>query len=162
MDEQPRKKRPAQSWENYIEEQIHEAMERGDFDNLKGKGKPQDFSAHHGDPSLEMAQKLVRDAGFVPSWLEQEREIEREQKDAIDSIVRSWRWREAVRGDHIEDPRWIDVEWRKARELFEKRIAALNQKILTFNLQLPQPLLHKQRPRLKLETEFEKLGIENV
>ena len=159
MDE-PRKKRPGQSWDNYIEEQIRDAMERGEFENLKGKGKPQDFGAYPGDPGMEMAHKVMRDAGFVPSWLELERELERDQKEAEDSILRSWRWREAVRGDHIEDPRWVDAQWRKAREQFEKRIAAINKKIINFNLQLPQPLLHRQRPRLKLETEFEKLGID--
>lgn len=157
---EPRKKRPGQSWDNFIEEQIRDAMERGEFDNLKGRGKPQDLGAHHGDPSLEMAHKVMRDAGFVPAWLEMEREIEREQKEAEDALLRSWRWREAVRGDHIEDPRWIETEWRKARDLFEKRIATINQKILNFNLQLPQPLLHRQLPRLRLESEFEKLGVE--
>jgi DnaJ family protein C protein 28 len=160
MDESS-KKRPGQSWDNYIEEQIRDAMERGEFDNLKGKGKPQTFGEHHGDPSLEMAHKLMRDAGFVPTWLELEREIERKQKEAEESVLRSWRWREAVRGDHIEDPRWIEAEWRKARELFEKRIAAINGKIMSFNLQLPQPLLHRQRPRLRLDSEFAQLGIEN-
>ena len=159
MDE-PRKKRPGQSWDNYIEEQIRDAMERGEFDNLKGKGKPLDFGAYHGDPAKEMAHKVMRDAGFVPAWLELEREIEREQKEAEDALLRSWRWRESVRGDHIEDPRWVEAEWRKARDLFENRIAAINSKIMTFNLQLPQPLLHRQRPRLRTETVFQKLGIE--
>jgi|SRR5712692_5776774 len=156
-----RKKKPDQSWDDFVEQQIRDAMERGEFENLKGKGKPQEFAAQHGDPSTEMANKIVRDAGFVPAWLDLKREIEREQKEAEDAVLRSWRWHEAIRGDAIEDPQWVEGEWRKARELFEKRLKALNSKILTWNLQLPPPMAHKQRARLKVESEFQKLGIEN-
>jgi len=156
-----KRREPGQSWESAVEEQIREAMERGEFDNLKGKGKPQNFDVYHGDPATEMANHILQNAGFVPDWLELEREIEREQKEAEEHILRSWRWREAIRGDAIEDPRWTEAEWAKARALFEKRIKEINTKILTLNLQLPQPLAHKQRPRLNLELELRKLGIEN-
>ncbi len=50
-----RKKKPGQSWGDYVEEQIRDAMERGEFDNLRGSGKPQEFTSHVSDPSLAMA-----------------------------------------------------------------------------------------------------------
>jgi DnaJ family protein C protein 28 len=159
--EENRKKKPGQSWSDFVEQQIRDAMDRGEFDNLPGKGRPQNLSPYSGDPSLEMANKIVRDAGFVPAWLELEQEIDREQREADEAVVRSWRWRETVRGDAIEDPRWVDEQWSKARALFEKRVAALNSKILNFNLQLPPPLLHRQRPRLRLDAEYARLGIDN-
>ena len=34
------RKPPGVSWETWIDKQIREAMERGDFDDLPGKGKP--------------------------------------------------------------------------------------------------------------------------
>ena len=160
MDER-RKRKPGQSWDDFVEQEIRDAMERGEFDNLPGKGKPQEFAQPHGDPSLEMANKIVRDAGFAPAWLDLEKEIEHEQREAEASVLRSWRWRETNRGDAIEDPRWVEAEWRKARDLFEQRLRALNSKILNYNLLLPPPLLHKQRPRLKVESEFARLGIES-
>jgi DnaJ family protein C protein 28 len=160
--EENRKKKPGQSWADFVEQQIRDAMERGEFDNLPGKGKPQNLTSFAGDPALEMANKIVRDAGFVPAWLELEQEIEREQREAAEALMRSWRWREATRGDAIEDPRWIEAEWAKARDLFEKRLRALNTKILSYNLLLPPPLLHKQRPRLKPEAEYARLGIDNT
>ena len=153
------KRKPGQSWSDFVEQEIRDAMERGEFDNLPGKGKRQEFTQYQGDPSMEMANKIVRDAGFVPAWLDLEREIDREQQEAEESLLRSWRWRGAVRGDAIEDPRWIEAEWRKACELFEKRLKALNGKILSYNLLLPPPMLHKQRARLKIEVELEKLGL---
>ena len=153
------RKKPGESWENHVEQQIREAMERGDFDNLPGKGKPQAQTSFAGDPAQEMAQKVVRDAGFLPAWAELEREIDREHRDAEDAVLRTWRWCEEARGDHIESPAWLDAEWRQARETFARRLAALNGRILSYNLQLPPPLLHRQRPRLRLEAEFARLGI---
>src|SRR5947207_864433 len=120
-DKEKPKKKPGQSWNDFVEQQIRDAMERGEFENLPGRGKPQEFVRYSGDPSLEMANKIVRDAGFVPPWVELEREIERDQKDAEDSLLRTWRWCEAARGDAIEDPRWVEAEWQKARDLFAKR-----------------------------------------
>jgi len=159
--EENRTKKPGQSWGDFIEQQIREAMDRGDFDNLPGRGKPQEFAQPHGDPSLEMANKIVRDAGFAPAWLDLEKEIEHQQQEAEKAVLRSWRWRETNSGDAIEDPRWVEAEWRKARELFEQRLEAINARILSYNLLLPQPLLHKQRARLRVESEFAKLGIAN-
>jgi DnaJ family protein C protein 28 len=159
--EERRKKKPGQSWGDFVEQEIRDAMERGDFDNLPGKGKPQEFAQTHGDPSLEMANKIVRDAGFAPAWLDLAKEIEHEQREAEASVLRSWRWRETNRGDAIEDPRWVEAEWRKARDLFEQRLRALNSKILNYNLLLPPPLLHRQRPRLQIGAEFARLGIDS-
>ena len=34
------RKPPGASWESWIDKQIREAIERGDFDDLPGKGKP--------------------------------------------------------------------------------------------------------------------------
>ena len=153
------RKKPGDTWENHVEMQIREAMERGDFDNLKGKGKPLDLTPRTADPALEMANKIVRDAGFAPAWLELEHEIDAEQKKAADALVRAWRWCEAARGDAIEDPLWLATEWRTAREAFETQLRQINDKILSLNLQLPEPLLHRQRPRLRLDSEFERLGI---
>jgi len=127
-------------WESAIEQQIREAMDRGEFDNLPGRGKPQEFAQPHGDPSMEMANKIVRDAGFAPAWLDLEKEIDHLQQEAEKSVLRSWRWRETNRGDAIEDPRWVEAEWHKARELFEQRLEAINTRILSYNLLLPPPL----------------------
>src|SRR5512143_1347989 len=138
------RKKPGDTWENHVEQQIREAMERGDFDNLKGQGKPLDLHPYPGDPAQEMADKIVRDAA---------------QKTAADTLVRTWRWCEAARGDAIENPQWLDAEWRKARETYERRLNEINNKILSFNLHLPPPLLHRQRPRLRIDSEFKRLHI---
>jgi hypothetical protein len=59
-----------------VEEMIREAQERGDFDNLPGRGKPLDHSAYFSQPEeLRLARHVLRNAGFVPEQVELLREI---------------------------------------------------------------------------------------
>ncbi|GAB6037822.1 DUF1992 domain-containing protein [Fundidesulfovibrio butyratiphilus] len=58
----------------YIAEQrILEAMEKGEFDNLPGKGKPLDLDDDANVPEdLRMAYKLLKNAGYAPEELAKE------------------------------------------------------------------------------------------
>lgn len=55
------------------EQRIQEAMERGDFDNLPGKGQPLDLEDDSNVPEdLRMAYKLLKNAGYAPEQLAKE------------------------------------------------------------------------------------------
>jgi hypothetical protein len=59
------------------ERRIREAMERGEFDDLRGTGEPlPEDSAHYIPGDLRMAYKILKNAGFVPPEIEVEREIQ--------------------------------------------------------------------------------------
>ena len=59
------------SIESAIEQKIREAMERGDFDNLAGKGKPLDLDAYFETPEdLRMAFAMLKSNEFVPHEVE--------------------------------------------------------------------------------------------
>ena len=59
------------------ERKIREAMARGEFDNLPGKGKPIVQEDLSGVPEeLRMAYKILKNAGFVPPEVELSNEIE--------------------------------------------------------------------------------------
>jgi hypothetical protein len=58
------------------EEKIREAMERGEFENLPGAGKPlrlDDDSMI--PPELRVAYRILKNAGFLPPELELRKEI---------------------------------------------------------------------------------------
>jgi len=64
------------SIERSIEEKIRAAIEAGDFDNLKGKGKPLDLTAYFNTPEdLRLAYALLKSNEFVPEEVEMLREI---------------------------------------------------------------------------------------
>ncbi len=55
------------SLDKLVEEIIRDAMARGEFDNLPGKGKPLDLDSYFDLPEAErMAIKLLKDSGFLP------------------------------------------------------------------------------------------------
>ena len=106
-------------WHFIAERKIREAMEEGAFDHLEGTGEPLDLREDpFEDPSLRMAHRLLKNNGFAPAWIEEAREIEAEM-----SRLRSRR----------------DV----ATENFRNCAAALNRRIVAFNLRAPSPVLHK-------------------
>ncbi len=54
-----------------IEERIQEAMARGEFDNLKGKGKPIDLTAYFNTPAeFRVGYTLLKSNKFVPEEIE--------------------------------------------------------------------------------------------
>lgn len=64
------------SLEKSVEAVIKEAMERGEFDNLKGRGQPLDLSAYFETPEdLRMAYSLLKNAGMVSAEVELLQEI---------------------------------------------------------------------------------------
>ena len=105
-------------------------MDEGAFENLSGAGRPLPLEEDpFEDPSLRMAHRLLRHNGFAPAWIEEGREID----GAIDRLLADRR------------------TGRLGREEFWRQAAALNRRILVFNLQAPFDSVH----RLPLDIERE-------
>jgi hypothetical protein len=59
-----------------VEEQIQEAIAKGDFDNLPGKGKPLNLSGwQKTPPHLRMGYSMLKSAGLVPVEIQARKEI---------------------------------------------------------------------------------------
>lgn len=64
------------SIEKAVEEIIRQAQERGEFENLKGKGKPLDLTAYFETPEdMRMAYSVLQNAGMVSAEIELLQEI---------------------------------------------------------------------------------------
>ena len=58
------------------EQRIREAIERGEFDNLEGRGKPLDLGNDSWIPEdLRMSYKILKNAGCLPPELELRKEV---------------------------------------------------------------------------------------
>ncbi len=58
------------------ENRIQEAMKQGEFDDIKGRGKPLVFEDNSMvPPDLRLAYKMLKNAGFLPPELQEEKEI---------------------------------------------------------------------------------------
>lgn len=72
------KKVPDQTWETYAEEQIREAIEAGEFDNLSGFGKPIPSIDEPYDEEWWIREKLKREKiSQLPPSLEIKRDVEK-------------------------------------------------------------------------------------
>ena len=64
------------SLEKFVEEKIQKAIENGEFDNLRGRGKPLDMETYFNTPTEYRAgYSLLKANNFVPEEVEILREI---------------------------------------------------------------------------------------
>src|SRR5579864_7690952 len=100
-------------WHFIAERKIREAMEEGAFEHLEGAGKPLQLDENpFEDPSLRMAHRLLKNNGLTPAWIAEAKEIEAEMQRL-----------ESRAGASNSDIR--------------SRAAALNRRIVSFNLKAP-------------------------
>jgi len=135
-----RKPGDPKDWESWIDQQIREAQERGEFDNLPGKGKPLDLTPNPYAQDQELAFKILKDAGYAPEWIELDKAIRARLEKARIVLARRWEWREGRWSELAgQSGRWAEAErervqagWRKAVSEFEQDVAAIKRsRILT-------------------------------
>ncbi|HEX5942837.1 MAG TPA: DUF1992 domain-containing protein [Anaerolineales bacterium] len=64
------------AFDRIVEALIKEAMERGEFDNLPGKGKPIDLSEYFETPEeVRLAHSILKGAGMTPREVDLLKEI---------------------------------------------------------------------------------------
>jgi DnaJ family protein C protein 28 len=145
-----------------VNQQIKEAMERGDFDNLPNKGKPLDLSRNpFENPEMRLAYKILKDNGYAPPWIELEKEIrdDLKRKEKILEFLKHRRQRLAVL--IAESPRkresiakTFELERQRSLDSFQKCLVEVNRKIDKFNLIVP--IMDKHHRRISIEMEIER------
>lgn len=132
-------RKPAgESWESFVDRQIREAQERGEFDDLPGSGKPIP-DLHRPYDELWWVRKKLKEEGlaYVPPSLQIRKEVD-EARERIDAAWSERQVREivaevneAIRGANRSgvrgpattlvplDEERIVREWRERRETAE-------------------------------------------
>ena len=65
------------SYQKNVDEKIKEAIAKGEFDNLPGKGKPLDLDAYFAAPEhLRIGYSILKGADIIPEEMELLRQIE--------------------------------------------------------------------------------------
>ena len=149
-----------------MERQIVEAQERGEFDDLPGKGKPLDLTENpFADPEWRLAYKILQDHGFTLDWIELDKEIRAEIKACRKQLLQSRRWyeRSMARLGYQESRQAkeerirVQCTWQHALETFADQVAQINKKIELLNLKVP--LVNLQRPKISVDEEKLRLDI---
>ena len=125
--------------ESMAEKMLREAIEAGEFDDLPGKGQPVDLSENpFEDPDLRVVHKLLRDAGFAPAWIEEQKDIAATFEAARQTLTRAWK---------IYRPGGVspnDVAWERNVAEFREKAAELNSRIRLYNLKVPSAVFQRR------------------
>ena len=141
-------------WESFTEKSIREAIEKGEFDNLPGKGQPLDLSENpFEDPDLRTVHRLLRNAGFAPAWLEERKDIESQFELARTTLGRAWRLYGPNGGSANEDA------WERNVSEFKTKIEELRRRVSLYNLKAPATVF--QRRQFDADTLIEEIKSEN-
>ncbi|HKK90501.1 MAG TPA: DnaJ family domain-containing protein [Desulfobacteraceae bacterium] len=63
-------------FEEIVEQRILKAQEKGEMDNLPGKGRPLTFEDENVPEELRLSSKILKNAGFLPPELELKKQIQ--------------------------------------------------------------------------------------
>lgn len=147
-------------WRGQTQEQIDDAIARGEFENLKGKGQPLKL---WGDLAnrRDMREKLARDNDQLSApWDDAARAIDALTRRAENEIKRALEFRRAGLVSKKADPAKIEADFCAQIRATQTTIQAANSEILRHNLLIPSALPRLHRPRLKLSDLMTRLAPE--
>ena len=151
-EKQAQEARRRRRFSNSIEEQIREAQERGDFDNLPGMGRPLNLSDNTYEGENALGYHLLKNNGYAPPEVELAKEIrlEIERLDRLRTML-------SKRGSELRrrrvppfpsEKRSYNHAVASGLHDYGKRLRELNKKILTLNITAPAAL---HQPMLDIE-----------
>jgi hypothetical protein len=122
--------RTPRQWESAVDRQIREAQERGEFDNLPGRGKPLHLESW--DREWGMAYHVLKQAGETLPWIALRQDIEAAEVK-LHALL-------------DEAPRVPDSELPRARARYLREAAALDKMLEEYAFIVP--IRHLERGRL--------------
>jgi hypothetical protein len=141
-------------WESLVEQKIREAIEQGEFENLRGEGAPIDLSENpYEDPEWRTAHRMLRNAGFAPAWIEERKDIDADLEAARTTLARNWTILQTARGTPHHGS--AQARWNGALAAFSTKVGELNARINTWNLKAPAGGFH--RNRIDVEREIDRI-----
>jgi len=130
--------------ESLVERQIREAVKRGDFDDLPGKGKPIDLGVAnpYEDPTAGVIRRILRDNECSHPLVEAVRALDA-QLDVMRNRLRAARETCVRTGS--------ERAWNESVQWFRREAAEWNALVLVHNLKAPAATFQ----RLKIDVEAE-------
>ena len=106
------------SFDKIVEALIKEAQERGEFDNLPGKGKPIDLTSYFETPEeVRLAQSVLKNAGMTSPEVEILKEIAelRQVQEAVTDEAKKQEIRKRIQQKQIEFNLMMERQKRQRR-----------------------------------------------
>lgn len=147
-------------WADLVSKRIEEAMRRGDFDNLAGRGKPLRVENEPFVPEdQQMAYKLLKNNDMTPYWIAERKEMLRSIETWRENFQRIVSEAHTAWVSAASDERRVQVRqsWERWLRRWDEEITDLNRRIGLFNLK--QPITHLEIYKLRVDDELRKVGM---
>jgi len=129
---------------DYIDEQIREAQDRGEFDNLPGIGRPLNLDDNLFTGDKAMAYSLLKQNGFAPPEIELAKEIRSEFEKAQAKLEKLRHQRNSLSIRRVppfeSEKRAFNHAVKKTTTEYEQLLRELNRKIFKLNLITPSSM----------------------
>ncbi len=142
-------------YEDKVEHLIREAQKEGKFSNLANEGKPLKIQEDNPfvAPEWRMAYKIAEDGGYVPPWIELDKEVEQALATARHQREEHRRWvmrrleniKLGPTQNFVRDVRDLYQYHQRFLTTHRQTLLIINQKIDTFNAHCPVSNLTKSK-----------------
>lgn len=161
-DKRPARRTPEQ-WSDLISQRIEEAMRDGQFDNLRGKGRPINPTPEpHIPPEMQMANSLLKNNELVPAWISDRNAV----LAAIDATRNKIRraaadYSVALKSAETAAAReQVEARWQAQLSALREEVRALNRRIELQNFK--QPVTFLEIYKLRLDDEVKSMMNEGM
>ncbi|XP_001602711.2 dnaJ homolog subfamily C member 28 [Nasonia vitripennis] len=132
-----------------VEDLIQEAMNKGEFRDLPGSGKPLKDNACAQNPHVDFVthklNQVLIDNGFTPEWIQLSKEIREDKEDLKRQLVDARNRLGELPLSHEDEYQW-ERTLRDSRDTVQR----INKKVDKFNLLVP--ILQKQMLQVNLKS----------
>ena len=153
--QEPSKPKEPRDWQAIIDEQAALI----DINTLPGKGKPLNLNRNpYADEADELANSLLKNAGFTLPWIEDSRKIDAELAAARSKLTRARDEYHEMRDAQIcAGHQWVEGSWQAALREFRQTVENINRQIRDYNLKAPNVAVHKFV--IRVDEELARLGV---
>ncbi len=154
-DNRPARRTPEQ-WNDLISQRIEEAMRDGQFDNLRGKGRPINPAPEpHIPPEMQMANSLLKNNELVPAWISDRNAVLAAVDTTRNKIRRAVAdYSTALRSAETAAAReQVEARWQAQLSALREEVRALNRRIELQNFKQPVTFLEIYKLRLDDEVK---------
>lgn len=119
---------------------LDKAMERGEFDDLEGAGKPLDLNENpYEQNELHMVHKILKDNGFAPYWIELGKEVDVLRAKLNNEVDHFKKYTQMVCGEERSSGAIRRYEQKKHNFYLQTRehLEEISKQILDYNLNCP-------------------------
>ncbi|CAK9796437.1 DnaJ homolog subfamily C member 28 [Anthophora plagiata] len=131
-----------------VEDLIQEAMNKGEFKDLPGMGKPLKENTNTRSPYVDFVtyklNEILIENGFTPEWIQLSKEIREEIQDLRKQLITARNNVGPLPLSFSDEETWKDIV-----ENFQSTAKRINSKIDKYNLLVP--ILQKQMLHVKLQ-----------